>query len=151
MAEPLQEQNLLKLAESKRSLLAEILRITETTEFKETSSVTDADFEAEAERFAYLYEKRQDYFEQISDIQSALSAAKPGSTQEQEKASSIETECGGIARKIIEIDKRNKEIGRAIHESVKKSMKSVKQEKNLNTRFDFSNNETGGFMVDKKN
>jgi hypothetical protein len=127
----------------KRALLEDILKITESAVFSE-GEAPNSDEETEA--FIELYDKREAVVAELMSTQKLLAGAGPLSQEDR----TVSAACDRMLERILELDKRNKSIGKGMYDNIKDNIKRINQGRAASLKYN-NPNVTDGYMLDNKN
>ena len=129
-------------------LCKEVLDLTEGAVF--TQSVEE--IEAETQRFAELYEKREALISELGSVHSQIGEegyAALKNSGDEEVLNLLRQSEASIGR-IIELDKLNRNAGTSMLETVKQGIKRIKQGRNISLKYSGELLDTDGYLLDNK-
>ncbi len=138
----------LTLLTIKKDKLTEILKLTEQKNLTAT--------EDSLEDYVNLISERQKIFDYINKIDSTLESPELEYNQLIEddsfskEAKPILSEISNIAKKIVELDKKNQYLAEGILNDIKKELKTVNKTKNLNLYYQYDSSSDASWYFDKK-
>jgi len=136
------------LIKRRNELSGEVLTLTEGTVF----SRDPLEVEAEADLYADLYVKRDAMVTELTEIHKKIGDdgyALIRKTGGDVLASLTESE--ERLKRVIELDKRNREFAGEMYETARENIRRINQSRNLSMKYNNEYSSTDGFLVDNKN
>jgi len=129
--------------EKNLEILREILSMTEIEDFSPDAE----DTLDEAERYAWLYEKRTALFKELGPLDDLTRAIRENAA---EGADSLMIEAQAIISDIIELDKRNMAAAEKFAAKLKANIKQINQGKAVSKLYATERGRTDGHIFDSK-
>jgi len=146
------ENNAIQLLKKRHDLICELLRVTNLVQL----SGDEKTFYDDAEEYTFLMEKREGMFMEIGrmnqELESSLYHQKnpSGSTAFRMEADEIQKSTQELIQQIIYIDKANQEIAETALERLKKSIKGIKEGRNMRVAYQAGFDLPDGYLFDRK-
>ena len=133
----------------RQSLCKEILAMTEVESF--TFGSNPDELEAETTKFANLYGKREDIMSELAAVNEQIGETGFKLAGTDSEAVKLLNETESIIKQILELDKRHRSIGTTLFDSIKSSIKRVKDGRNLTLKYSGDYDDVSGANLDNKN